>query len=158
MEIDELKTLIDFMNDNDLAELEIEQEGKKIRLVKMGGLAREVVAVPAQMPAMAQVTAKAGAGAAPGAAPQAAEPAPSDVHVIKAPMVGTLYRAPSPDSDPFVEVGMQVSEETTVCIIEAMKVMNEIRAEVAGTILEVLVENGHPVEYGQPLFRVELEE
>jgi len=149
MEMEELKTLIEFMDEHALAELEVEQEGKKIRLVKFGS-AREVAAMPAFIPTVA---------AAPAAAqPQAAPEPPANIREIKAPMVGTFYRAPSPDSDPFVEVGASVNPDTTVCIIEAMKVMNEIRAELSGKIVEVLVDNGQPVEYGQPLFKVELEE
>ena len=150
MDIEELKSLMAFMNENNLAELEIEEEGRKIRLVKMGGTTREVVALPAHM----SVVAPAAGPAAPAAAPVA----PANVHVIKAPMVGTFYRAPSPDNDPFADVGSQVNQESVVCIIEAMKVMNEIRAEIVGRIIEVLAENGHPVEYGQPLFKVQLEE
>jgi acetyl-CoA carboxylase biotin carboxyl carrier protein len=153
MEMDELKALIEFMNENGLAELEVEQEGKKIRLVKFGGGVREIAAMPAYIPAMP------GMPGAPAAAPQQAVTAPpTNIAEVKAPMVGTFYRSPSPDSDPFVEVGAQINHDTTVCIIEAMKVMNEIHAEVSGKILEVLVENGQPVEYGQPLFKVELEE
>jgi len=151
MDIEELKSLMAFMDENNLAELEIEEEGRKVRLVKMGGTTREVVAVPAQMPAVA-------AGPAPAPAPAVAAAPPANIHVIKAPMVGTFYRSPSPDSDPYVDVGSQVNQDTVVCIIEAMKVMNDIHAEVAGRIIEVLVENSHPVEYGQPLFKVQLEE
>ena len=151
MEIDDLKSLIDLMNANGLSELEIEEEGCKVRLVKESSRKAEVVAVPAQMP---QVVSE----ARPSAAPQPAAPEEDGVHEIVAPMVGTFYRAPSPDSDPFVEEGMTVTEDTTVCIIEAMKVMNEIHAEVGGMITEILVENGQPVEYGQPLFKVKLED
>ncbi len=152
MELDRIKTLITLMNDNGLAELEIEEKGSKVRLVKEAARKTEVVAVPAAQ--VAPVIAN-GPQAAPAKASKATE---EDRHEIVAPMVGTFYEAPSPDADPFVEVGMSVSADTTVCIIEAMKVMNEIHAEVEGTIVEVLVENGHPVEYGQPLFRVRLEE
>ena len=150
MEIEDIKTLIDLMNQNALIELEVEEKGRKVRLVKEGSARREVVAVPAQMSAVVAEPSK--------APPSAPEEAGANFAEIAAPMVGTFYRAPSPDSDPFVDVGMPVTEETTVCIIEAMKVMNEIHAEMAGTVLEILVENGHPVEYGQPLFRVRLEE
>lgn len=151
MELDEIKRLIALMNDNGLAELEIEEEGAKIRLVKEAARKTEVVAVPAHVsPVVAES----------GPVTQARKPdaVKEGFQEITAPMVGTFYSAPSPDSEPFVEVGMKVTEETTICIIEAMKVMNEIHAEVAGTIVEVLVENGSPVEYGQPLFRVSLEE
>jgi acetyl-CoA carboxylase biotin carboxyl carrier protein len=152
MDIEELKSLIAFMNENDLVELELEEGGKKVRLVKTGGTAGHVLAVPAGFPAMA-----AGQPGTPAAEAAPAAPA-ANIQIIKAPMVGTLYRAASPDSDPFADVGSLVNQETVVCIIEAMKVMNEIRAEVVGRVVEVLIENGHPVEYGQPLFKVELEE
>jgi len=155
MEIEDLKTLIAIMNDNNLAEIEIEEEGRKIRLVKMGAGASQVIAVPTAMPQMVPVAAAPAGAGAPGAATPAA--AAVNIHVVKAPMVGTFYSAPSPDSDAFVEVGSPVADDTTVCIIEAMKVMNEIHAEIVGTVVEVLVENGHPVEYGQPLFKVQLE-
>jgi len=156
MDTEELKKLIEFMNENNLAELEIEEEGRKVRLVKVGSGAREVVAVPAHIPAgLAHAAAVQAAG---GSAPVAPAVPPANIHIIKAPMVGTFYSSPSPDSDPFADAGTQVSDDTTVCIIEAMKVMNEIRAEVTGTIVEVLAENGHPVEYGQPLFKVQLAE
>lgn len=153
MEIGEIKVLIELMNDNGLAELEIEEEGSKIRLVKEG-TTREVVAVSTQIPTIVSETASV---AAPGGV-GAGVVEEAGIVEIKAPMVGTFYRAPSPDSDPFVDEGMEVGEETVVCIIEAMKVMNEIRAEVAGTIAEILVESGQPVEYGQPLFKVRTKE
>ena len=152
MEIDEIKTLIDLMNDNGLVELEMEEKGRKIRLVKEGTSPREVVAVQTQIPTMIGQ-----AGMIPAAA-EAETAEESGLYEVTAPMVGTFYKSPSPDSVPFVDVGMKVTEDTTVCIIEAMKVMNEIRAEVSGTIVEILVENAHPVEYGQPLFKVKLEE
>jgi acetyl-CoA carboxylase biotin carboxyl carrier protein len=151
MELDRIKTLIALMNDNGLSELEIEEKGSKVRLVKEAARKAEVVAVPAHVAPV--VTESAQAAAAP-----ASKATQEDRYEIVAPMVGTFYEAPSPDADAFVDVGMSVSVDTTVCIIEAMKVMNEIHAEVEGTIVEVLVENGHPVEYGQPLFRVRLEE
>lgn len=151
METDDIKALIELMNDNGLAELEIEEGGAKIRLVKEGPRRPEVVAVSTGIPTIVSevvslpVDADAG-GLEPG------------IVEITAPMVGTFYSASSPDNDPFAEVGMSITEETTVCIIEAMKVMNEIHAEVTGTVVKVLVENGHPVEYGQPLFKVRVEE
>lgn len=151
MDIESLKSLIAFMNENDLVELEIEEEGRKVRLVKTGAGSGQVIAMPAHLPGMTTAQAAPVAQAVP-------EATPANTQIIKAPMVGTFYRASSPDSDPFVDVGSQVNQESVVCIIEAMKVMNEIRAEVVGRIVEVLVENGHPVEYGQPLFKVELEE
>ena len=138
------------MNANGLSELEIEEEGSKVRLVKESSRKAEVVAVP-QMP---QVVSQ--GYLAP--AQQAEAPEETGIHEITAPMVGTFYRAASPDSDHFVDEGMKVTEDATVCIIEAMKVMNEIHAEVTGTVVEILVENGQPVEYGQPLFKVKLED
>lgn len=151
MEMDDLKSLIELMNANGLSELEIEEDGAKIRLVKETSRKTEVVAVAAHMP---QVVAQ----GHPAPAQQAEAPGETDIHEITAPMVGTFYRAPSPDIDPFVDEGMKVTEDATVCIIEAMKVMNEIHAEVTGTIVEILVDNGQPVEYGQPLFKVKLED
>ena len=155
MDIDELRKLMEFMNENGLTELEVEEKDSKVRLVKGGGVSREVHAVPTYIPS---VGVQAGIPAAAGAAAEVPEESVSNRREITAPMVGTFYRAPSPESDPFVDVGVDVTEESTVCIIEAMKVMNEIQADVAGKIIEVLVENGQPVEYGQPLFVVELEE
>jgi acetyl-CoA carboxylase biotin carboxyl carrier protein len=152
MELDDIKALIALMNDNGLAELEVEQEGTKVRLVKEGAAKPEMVAVSAGVAPMAPAPV---AGVPAAAAPAAVE---VGVHTLTAPMVGTFYRAPSPDSDPFVDEGMKVTEDTTVCIIEAMKVMNEIHAEVGGTVIEVLVENGQPVEYGQPLFKIKMDE
>ncbi len=151
MDIDDLKTLIELMNENALSELEIEEEGRKVRLVKEAARKAEVVAVPTRI---GEVVSESRSGEVPSGAP-AQEPG---IGEITAPMVGTFYRSQSPDSDPFIEEGMKVTAETTVCIIEAMKVMNEIHAELSGTIVEALVENGQPVEYGQPLFKVKLEE
>ena len=145
-----LDELIKLMNENDLAELEIEEEGCRIRLRKTESRPEQPVIIstpapPAEAPAE-QPPAKAAHGEQPGAQ--------NDV-AIKSPMVGTFYRAPSPDADPFADTGDSVTEESVVCIIEAMKVMNEIKAECEGTIKELLVSDGEPVEYGQPLFLVE---
>jgi len=143
-----LAELIELMNKNDLAELEVEEEGNRIRLRKMETQQTVYVQGPAAHPAVN----------APAGEPQAgaqAQAATDNLITIKSPMVGTLYRAPSPDSDPFVEKGDPISEESVVCIIEAMKVMNEIKAECKGVIKDILVGNGEAVEYGQPLFLVE---
>jgi acetyl-CoA carboxylase biotin carboxyl carrier protein len=145
MDLRKLKKLIDLVQESGIAELEITEGEEKVKIVK-GGV---VVTAPAAAPAPA-VEARPAAAAA---APLAAEPeATQEGHVVKAPMVGTFYRSPSPDAKPFVEVGQAVKEGDTICIIEAMKLMNEIEADASGTVKAILVENGQPVEYGQPLF------
>jgi len=152
VDLEEIKQIIALMKRNELTEFELEREGGKIR-IKRGpnGSAQSDTAVM-QMPVQAAPVMMAPAAVAPVAAAVAAPP--SDTVEIKSPMVGTFYRAPSPDAAPFIEVGGLVNEETVVCIIEAMKVMNEIKAEIKGVITEVLVENAKAVEFGQPLFRV----
>src|SRR5688572_6460075 len=144
MDLRKLKKLIDLVQESGIAELEITEGEEKVKIVKGG-----TVSV-AQ--AMAPPLSAAHAAPAPAAAP-AAEVAPAvEGHVVKAPMVGTFYRSPSPDAKAFVEVGQQIKEGDVICIIEAMKLMNEIDADAAGTVKAILVENGQPVEYGQPLF------
>lgn len=150
MDLRKLKTLIDLVQQSGIAELEITEGEEKVRISRgvPGGV---MTAVP--QPATAYV---AGAPAqpvpqAPAAAPAEA-PAEPEGHVIKSPMVGTFYRSLAPDAKPFAEVGQAVKAGETVCIIEAMKLLNEIEADQDGTIREILVENGEPVEYGQPLF------
>jgi len=141
MELKEIETIVEMMAKNGLAEFDLEREGFRIRIRRESGCpAATPVALVATPPA-------------PGPAP-AMPPPPSDARDITSPMVGTFYRAPSPDATPYVEVGQQVTEDTVVCIIEAMKVMNEIKAELRGVISEVLAENGRPVDFGRPLFRV----
>jgi len=145
LDLAELRRLVNLMDSRDLAEVEIEMEGKRVRVVRnVGQTVTSVVAAPA---------APATAPAEPSAVPAAEAPAQSGTE-IPSPMVGTFYRAPSPDASAYVEVGDRISKDTVVCIVEAMKVMNEIKAEVAGEILEILVQNGEPVEFGQPLFLV----
>ncbi len=151
MNLKEIKEMIELMKENDITEFEMERDGMKVAL-KRGrpGQGKEVLME------MAPVMRGAQAPAAPAAAaPAAPEPVAENVHWIKSPMVGTFYRSPSPEADAFVSKGSNVSPEDTVCIIEAMKVMNEIKGEIKGRILEVLVENGEAVEFGQPLFKVE---
>ncbi len=151
MNLKEIKEMIELMKENDITEFEMERDGMKVAL-KRGrpGQSKEVIME------MAPVMRGAQAPATPAAsAPAAPEPVAENVHWIKSPMVGTFYRSPSPEADAFVSKGSSVSPEDTVCIIEAMKVMNEIKGEIKGRILEVLVENGDPVEFGQPLFKVE---
>jgi acetyl-CoA carboxylase biotin carboxyl carrier protein len=147
MDLRKLKTLIDLVSESNVSELEITEAEGKVRIVKGSGpVAQPMSPAGAAAPAIAQP--------APIAAPppQAAEPAG---HVVKAPMVGTFYRSASPGAKPFVEIGAQVKEGDTVCIIEAMKILNEIETDRAGTIIQILCENGQAVEYGQPLFVVE---
>ena len=155
MDLRKLKTLIDLVSESNISELEITEAEGKVRIVK-GGTAAAAVQYVQAMPAAA---AAAPVAAVPGAAaPAAAAPAAAAVpqgHVVKSPMVGTFYRSSSPGASPFVEVGAQVKEGDTVCIIEAMKILNEIEADKSGTITQILGENGQAVEYGQPLFVIE---
>ena len=148
MDLRKLKKLIDLVQESGIAELEITEGEEKVKIVK-GGAVSVTPGPVAVAPAPASEARTAAAPA--GAAAAEAEPA-QEGRVIKAPMVGTFYRSPSPDAKPFVEVGQTVKEGETVCIIEAMKLMNEIEADASGTIKAILVENGQPVEYGQPLF------
>lgn len=156
MDLRKLKTLIDLVSESNISELEITEADGKVRIVKSDPAAA-VMAQPvyAQAPAAPVVM----AAAAPAAgAPAAAAPAAAPVetgHVVKSPMVGTFYRASSPNAKPFADVGQSVKEGEAICIIEAMKIMNEIEADKTGTITKVLVENGQPVEFGQPLFVIE---
>ncbi len=147
MDLRKLKTLIDLVSESNVSELEITEADGKVRIVKAGA-APVVYAAPAVAQAMP--------AAAPAAAP-VAEPAPIEEtgHICKSPMVGTFYRSSSPGAKAFAEVGDTVKAGEPVCIIEAMKIMNEIEADQDGTITKILVENGKPVEYGQPLFVIE---
>jgi acetyl-CoA carboxylase biotin carboxyl carrier protein len=154
MDLRKLKTLIDLVAESGIAEIEVTEGEDKVRIVKYATAPGGASSVPmvAQAPIPAVI-------AAPGQviAPSAAAPAPAAAelpkgNLVKSPMVGTFYRSPSPGANPFVEVGQAVKPGDTLCIIEAMKLLNEIEAEVAGEVKEVLVENGQAVEYGQPLF------
>ena len=147
MDLKELKKMIALMNENDLLELEIEEGGKRLRLKKAGPPGAGGSAPP---PVLAP------AAAAPAASGNETEASAEDQGfvTIRSPMVGTYYQAASPDTDTYVEYGSKVSPETVVCIVEAMKVMNEIKAEVSGEIVRVCVKNGEAVEYGQALFLV----
>jgi acetyl-CoA carboxylase biotin carboxyl carrier protein len=147
MDLRKLKKLIDLVQESGIAELEITEGEEKVKIVKGGAVTMTAV------PQVAIAAAPAAAVAAPAPAAAAAEPEPGqEGHVVKAPMVGTFYRSPSPDAKAFVEVGQAVKEGDTICIIEAMKLMNEIEADASGVVKAILVENGQPVEYGQPLF------
>ena len=145
MDLRKLKKLIDLVEESGIAELEITEGEEKVRISRNNST---------NAPASASVTqvsaAPAGGGAAPATAGEPAAPA-AEGHVLKSPMVGTYYRAPTPGAKPFVEVGQTVNEGDTVCIIEAMKLLNEIEADSSGVIKAILVENGQPVEYGHPL-------
>ncbi len=157
--LSEIKELVKLVDSTSIHELEIENEGARLSIRKPGKT--EVVTVAAQ-PAAAPTYApspQAIPAAAPQAAPAAVDAAPKadNLHPIVSPMVGTFYSAPSPDAGPFVNPGDRVTEKTVVCILEAMKLMNELEAEVRGEIVEVLVQNGQLVEYGQPLFLVKPE-
>lgn len=151
MDLRKLKKLIDLVQESGIAELEINEGEERVRIVKGG----ESAAGPHALP-IASLHATEGTARVAAPAPAAsAEIAPEQAgHVIKAPIVGTFYRASSPTANPFAEVGQAVKEGQTVCIIEAMKLMNEIEADASGVIKAILVENGQPVEYGQPLFLV----
>jgi acetyl-CoA carboxylase biotin carboxyl carrier protein len=148
MDLRKLKKLIDLVQESGIAELEITEGEEKVKIVK-GGEATVTPLAPPAAPALKAMPPSAGPAASPAAA--AAEPV-QEGHVLKAPMVGTFYRSASPESKAFVEVGQSIKAGETVCIIEAMKLMNEIEADATGVIKAILVENGQPVEYGQPLF------
>lgn len=142
------------MKKNSLSEFELEEKDFKIKLKRPIGSSGGPGVTPVDDPELTAFAAL-GRPAASAPAPAAAAPSPSNNDVeIKSPMIGTLYRSPSPDADPYVEVGTEVGPETVVCIIEAMKVMNEIKAETRGIITSIVAENAKPVEFGQPLFRV----
>ena len=154
MDLRKLKTLIDLVAESDIAELEVTEGDSKVRIIKaieppqtqqvlMQAPAQQYVQIPAP------AAAPAAASAAPAAAPEVTG------HAVKSPMVGTFYAASAPGNPPYVQVGSTVKKGDTLCIIEAMKLLNEIEAEVAGVIKQVLVENAQPVEYGQPLFIIE---
>lgn len=147
MELKEIKKIIEMMTENDLAEFLLEEEAFTLQLKRGTSGMTQMVAAP-QMMAVAPVAATPAA-----AAPVANENA--GLVEIKSPMVGTFYSSPSPDSDPFVQIGQEVSKDTVVCIVEAMKVMNEIQAEVQGKVKKVMVDNATPVQFGQVLFLVE---
>ena len=154
MDLRKLKTLIDLVSDSNISELEITENEGKVRIVKAGApgtVPQMMMAAPqgyAQMPAPA-------VAAAPAAAPAVEAPPVQTGHVVKSPMVGTFYRSASPGAKAFVEIGSTIKEGEPICIVEAMKIMNEIEADMAGTVTKILVENGQAVEYGQPLFVIE---
>jgi len=151
MDIRKIKKLIDLIEESDIAEIEISEGEESVRISRYSSSA-----APAMQYAAAPVAVAAPAvAAAPAAAPAAPAEEKISGHVLKSPMVGTFYRSASPTSAPFVEVGQSVSVGQTLCIIEAMKILNQIEADKSGKIKQIMVENAHPVEYGQPLFIIE---
>lgn len=144
MDFKNVQALIDLMKENDLAEVEIVQDGDKIHIKRPGAV--QFQAHPSGMPAMLPAV---GEGMQP-----SGHSAPSNLKEIKTPIIGTYYSSPSPDAEPFIKVGDVVSPDTVVCIIEAMKVMNEIKAEISGTVVEVLCKAGQAVEFDEVMFRV----
>ena len=152
MDLRKLKTLIDLVAESDIAELEVTEGEEKVRITRTTAVSHAVYAAPAPAPVAPAAAPAPVAPASPAAAPA---PALNTANAQKSPMVGTFYRAPSPTSPAFVEVGQTVKEGDTLCIIEAMKLMNEIEAEKSGVIKAILVENAQPVEYGEPLFIIE---
>jgi acetyl-CoA carboxylase biotin carboxyl carrier protein len=148
MDLRKLKTLIDLVAESDIAELEVTEGESKVRIVKSGAAPQnQVVMMQPQAAPQAAMPVTAHQAAVPAVA--SAEP---EGHIVKSPMVGTFYRSSAPGTPPFVEVGSNVKEGQTLCIIEAMKLLNEIDADASGVIKQILVENGQPVEFGQPLF------
>jgi acetyl-CoA carboxylase biotin carboxyl carrier protein len=151
MDLRKLKKLIDLVQESGIAELEITEGEEKVRISRAGNAVQTAVMTMPQATTM-MAAAPAAAAAAPAAAPET--PAEPEGHVVKSPMVGTFYRSSAPGAKPFVEIGQSVNAGETLCIIEAMKLLNEIEADQGGVVKSVLVENGQPVEYGQPLFLI----
>ena len=148
MDLRKLKTLIDLVESSGIAELEISEGEERVRITRTVAAAQQIQAAPQQiMMAPASV-----APAHPVAAAEPVKPAVTEGHVVKSPMVGTFYRSPTPGAKAFVDVGQSINSGETLCIIEAMKLLNEIEADQTGVIKAILVENGQPVEFGQPLF------
>ncbi|HYN27542.1 MAG TPA: acetyl-CoA carboxylase biotin carboxyl carrier protein [Burkholderiales bacterium] len=149
MDLRKLKKLIDLVQESGIAELEITEGEEKVRISRAGNAVQTAVMT---LPQATTMMAAAPAAAAPAAAPET--PAEPEGHLVKSPMVGTFYRSSAPGAKPFVEIGQSVNAGETLCIIEAMKLLNEIEADQGGVVKSVLVENGQPVEYGQPLFLI----
>jgi acetyl-CoA carboxylase biotin carboxyl carrier protein len=161
LDLKQIKLVIDLMKRSDLTEFAVEEEGFKLK-IRRGSNGLPVISSGGSysgsnnpFPAyQAQAPAPAAPAPAPAAAPAAPAAEDASIIYVKSPMVGTFYRSPSPESKSFADVGTKITETSVVCIIEAMKIMNEIQSEVKGTVLEILIENGQPVEYGQKLFKV----
>ena len=153
MDLRKLKKLIDLVQESGIGEIEITEGEEKVRITRQSTPGPAMMMAPQMQPMAYGASSGPSAQAAPAA--QAAPPPEPKGHQLKSPMVGTFYRAPSPGAPSFVEIGQAVTKGQTLCIIEAMKLLNEIEADVSGTIKAILVENGQPVEYGQPLFLIE---
>jgi acetyl-CoA carboxylase biotin carboxyl carrier protein len=155
MDLRKLKTLIDLVSESNVSELEITEAEGKVRIVKSAGvLAPVAMAMPVAAAPMVAAPAAVATAPAPEAAAVEAAPAAAG-HAVKSPMVGTFYRSSSPGAAPFVQIGSVVKEGDTLCIVEAMKILNEIESDKSGTVTQILCENGQAVEYGQPLFVIE---
>ena len=152
LNMDELRELAALVDEHALTDFEFENENIRVRMSKMTAAPVVQQVAPAHLPSQVAATAK--AGAEPAAAAIPSEPTEEDLFKITSPIVGTFYRSPGPDKDPYVKEGSVVSPESVVCIVEAMKLMNEIQAETSGEVVKIYVENGQPVEYGQPLFGI----
>jgi len=157
MDLQYLEQLVKLFDESTLTELEIDEEGAQVRLARTKEAPAPMqfsypMGFPAQMPSTSAPQQQA---AAPTAASAGEAQSGKKQHEVKSPIVGTLYRAPAPDADPYVQIGQRVEVGTTLCIIEAMKLMNEIESDAAGVVVKILVENGQPVEYGQPLVVLE---
>jgi len=161
MDLNYVKKLVKLLSESDVDEIEIEEEGKKVRVAKhqkvAAGPVQAYVAPPAPVAAAPREPLPAASPAPPSAAAVSAPaaPPPANMHQVRSPIVGTFYRAPAPDAAPFVQLGQHVAVGAVLCIVEAMKLMNEIESDAAGTVVKILVENGQPVEYDQPLFLIE---
>ncbi len=153
MDLRKLKKLIELVEESGIAELEITEGEEKVRICKVNQTTQATVTTTPQQAAAQVVTTATAAEVIPATpAGEATAPAEPEGHVVKAPMVGTFYRSATPGAKPFVEIGQKVNQGDTLCIIEAMKLLNEIEADCSGVIKEILAENGQPVEYGEPLF------
>jgi acetyl-CoA carboxylase biotin carboxyl carrier protein len=150
MDIRKVKKLIELLEESDVAEIEIHEGEESVRISRYSS-----TPAPMAMPAVIPQAAPAPAAAAPAPTPAAESEPEITGHALRSPMVGTFYRSPSPGSKPFVEVGQQVSAGDTLCIIEAMKILNQIESDKSGTVKQILVENGEPVEYNEPLFIID---
>jgi acetyl-CoA carboxylase biotin carboxyl carrier protein len=154
MDLRKLKKLIDLVQESGIGEIEITEGEEKVRISRQGPAGQPLIMTAPSMHPMAYGQATGPSAGSGGAAPEPAAAEPKGHH-LKSPMVGTFYRAPSPGAPPFVEIGQAVTKGQTLCIIEAMKLLNEIESDATGVVKAILVENGQPVEYGQPLFRIE---
>ncbi len=148
MDIRKVKKLIELLEESDVAEIEIHEGEESVRISRASSVAPSMIAAPVAVPASSETT-------PPAAASAAQSPREPEGHVIRSPMVGTFYRAPSPGAKPFVTEGQSVSNGETLCIIEAMKILNQIESDKTGKVIEILVENGQPVEYNEPLFVID---